>query len=109
MVAQLAGAAMVAAMGADAWQQTRGAVIALWRRVHPEQAEAVEGESSGLRTVLRGADGELAAAALTQLWQMRLRAPSPAAPRVGSVRMSVRATDGGRVHQSAGDLHVTEN
>lgn len=35
------GTALVGAMGTEAWQQVRGAVVALWRRVHPPQAEVV--------------------------------------------------------------------
>ncbi|MCQ4208749.1 hypothetical protein [Streptomyces longispororuber] len=120
-------------MTTDAWQQTRGAVTALWRRVRPEQADAVSGELTALRTMVTGEDGERAAAALTELWQLRLhellladsrhteeltqelheltealRAAAPAAPRVGSVRMEARATGHGRVYQSGGDMHVNQ-
>lgn len=124
---------MVAAMATDAWQQARDAVTALWRRDHPDRAAAMEGELTAARTILLRDDN--AAVTLTQLWQLRLQElllsderltgdltrelhrvaqelthdlAQTAQPSIGSVSMNARATDGGRVYQSAGDMHITE-
>ncbi|MFJ5775375.1 hypothetical protein [Streptomyces sp. NPDC093094] len=131
-VAQLAGSAVVAAMATDAWQQARGGVVALWRRVRPEEAQSVDDELSAAQTALLADGGQVTADELTELWRRRLlqllladlrrtdelageldrltrSLPAPApAPRVGSVRMDARATGGGRVYQSAGDMNITE-
>lgn len=125
----------MAAMATDAWQQARDAVTALWRRDHPDRAEAMEGELTAARTLLLRDDSAAAAATLTQLWQFRLQElllsderrtealtrelhrvaqelardiAQTAQPGIGSVSMNARATDGGRVYQSAGDMRITE-
>lgn len=43
-----AGTALVSAMATDVWQQARARVVALWRRVHPQQADTVEADLEGL-------------------------------------------------------------
>lgn len=121
---------MVAAMATDAWQQARGGLVALWRRVRPDEAQAVDAELSAAQTVLLADDGRVTAAELTEVWQARLlellltdqqrtdelaqeldrltRSLAPPASRVGSVRMSARATESGRVYQSGGDMTINE-
>ena len=44
-----AGTALVSAMATEVWQQARASVVALWRRVHPQQADTVEADLEGLR------------------------------------------------------------
>ncbi|MFD5653097.1 MULTISPECIES: hypothetical protein [unclassified Streptomyces] len=129
-VAQLAGSAVVAAMATDAWQQARGGVVALWRRVRPDEAPTVDEELSEAQTVLLADDGRVNAAELTEVWRARLlellladqrrtdelaeeldrltRSLTPPAPRAGPVRMNARATRGGRVYQSGGDMTINE-
>lgn len=70
------GTALVNAMATEAWQQARASVVALWRRVHPQQAETVEMDLEGLRERVLDArqvgraDTEQA---LTGVWQGRLQ------------------------------------
>lgn len=135
-VAGLAGSALVAAMATDAWQQARDQVVALWRRVRPDGAPAVEGELTELRAVV--SDSRHSAevdAALVRLWQLRLRdllladsaltaeltrevsrltdelAQRTAAdePRIGTVHIEGHATGQGRIYQAGRDLNITES
>lgn len=48
-LAAAAGNALIAAMATDAWQQTRSALVQLWRRVHPDRAETIEAELAETR------------------------------------------------------------
>ncbi|MFE5628640.1 hypothetical protein [Streptomyces sp. NPDC056470] len=135
-VAGLAGSALVAAMATDAWQHARDGVLALWRRVHPDGAPAVEGDLAELRTVVgEGAQGPLVSEALVQLWQLRLRelllaneartdeltrelqllademaarTESAGSGHVGSVRMEAHATGDARIYQAGRDLKHSE-
>ncbi|HZG05321.1 MAG TPA: hypothetical protein VE546_17415 [Streptomyces sp.] len=70
-----AGAALVAAMATDAWQQARSAAVGLWRRVHPERVPAIEGELAEVReevlTARRNRDAE-AEEELAVDWRRRL-------------------------------------
>jgi hypothetical protein len=71
-----AGTALVSAMATDVWQQARARVVALWQRVHPQQADTVEADLEDLRSQVLDArqagrtDTELA---LTGVWQGRLQ------------------------------------
>jgi hypothetical protein len=71
-----AGTALVSSMATDAWQQARGAAVALWRRAHPGRAAAVEAELADVRTELlaarEGGDAETEEE-LARDWQGRLR------------------------------------
>ncbi|MFJ4685104.1 hypothetical protein [Streptomyces sp. NPDC088789] len=129
-VAQLAGSALVAAMATDAWQQARGGVVALWRRVRPEEAQAVDEELSDAQTVLLADDSGGSAAELTEVWRARLltllladrqrtdelaaeldrltRSLASVPPRTGPVRMNARATGGGRIYQAGRDMTINE-
>lgn len=70
------GTALVEAMATDVWQRARAGVVALWRRVHPQQADTVEADLEGLRgRVLdaRQAGRADTEQALTGVWQGRLQ------------------------------------
>ncbi|WP_406149068.1 hypothetical protein [Streptomyces anulatus] len=135
-VAGLAGTALVGAMATDAWQQTRDGVVALWRRVHPERAEEVGQELTRLRSIVEERGTAEVEAAMSQLWQLRLRdllLTDPAltaelttqlarlademAARgtsrdtqvVGSQHLEAHASESGRVYQAARDMHITES
>ncbi|UJV46924.1 hypothetical protein [Streptomyces sp. AMCC400023] len=134
-IALAAGTALVSAIAADAWQGARTGVVALWRRVRPEQAEAVDEELAETRAQVLAArkDGEAdTEQALVADWQLRIQAllrSNPAvadelrrlldtqlAPalseqdrsRIGTLVMKAEASGGGRVYQAAGDQHITE-
>ncbi|MFG1685202.1 hypothetical protein ACGFNP_33925 [Nonomuraea sp. NPDC049269] len=130
-----AGTALVTAMATDTWQQARRAAVALWQRVRPEQADAVENELAEVRALVLTArrDGDSdTEQALAGSWQVRLaqlvRAEpalaeelrrvldedlTPALPaderaRIGSITMSATASDQGRIYQAGRDQHITE-
>lgn len=70
------GTALVGAMATDVWQQARASVVALWRRVHPQQADTVEADLEGLRGQIldaRQAGRAEIEQALTGVWQGRLQ------------------------------------
>ncbi len=70
------GTALVGAMATDMWQQARASVVALWRRVHPQQAGTVEADLEGLRGQVldaRQAGRADTEQALTGVWQGRLQ------------------------------------
>lgn len=74
-LATTAATALVAAMATDTWQRTRESVVALWRRVHPDQAEAVEAELDKVRDKVLAARRESDTAAEEDLageWRGRL-------------------------------------
>ena len=50
-----AGTALIGAMATDAWQQTRAAVVAWWRRAHPGRADTVGAELDTARAQVLGA------------------------------------------------------
>ncbi|GAB7106527.1 hypothetical protein JCM4814A_48410 [Streptomyces phaeofaciens JCM 4814] len=71
-----AGAALVAAMATDTWERSRGAVVSLWQRAHPERAETIEAELAEVRDEVlsaRGTADEETEQALVADWQRRLR------------------------------------
>ncbi|MFD3514156.1 hypothetical protein [Streptomyces sp. NPDC058657] len=75
-LAGTAGTTLVTLMATDAWQRTRDGVTALWRRVHPERADAVAGELDHTREQLlvarEGGDTETEGE-LRADWQGRVR------------------------------------
>ncbi|MGR3875652.1 hypothetical protein ACUXZZ_44745 [Streptomyces graminifolii] len=77
-VAMAAASALVGAMATDTWRQARDGLVALWRRVRPERAEAISGELEVLHAqVLDAADEEDPSEMLQGLettWRARLRA-----------------------------------
>ncbi|MFJ3861811.1 hypothetical protein ACIPRL_37045 [Streptomyces sp. NPDC090085] len=74
-LATTAGAALVAAMATDGWQQARGATVGLWRRFRPERAELVAEDLDELRSDALAAQEAQDTATIEQLaadWQQRL-------------------------------------
>jgi hypothetical protein len=67
---------LVASMTTDSWEQVKAALVGLWRRRHPEQADAVSVDLAVARSglVAARADGEEPPMAeLLTEWQSRLR------------------------------------
>ncbi|WP_066376582.1 hypothetical protein [Herbidospora mongoliensis] len=68
--------ALVGAMATDAWQQSRTAVVAWWRKVRPEQADAVQAELETTQTQVLAAreraDSDTEQA-LAGVWRLRLQ------------------------------------
>ncbi|MEV0199839.1 hypothetical protein [Nonomuraea sp. NPDC050691] len=129
-----AGTAVVTAMATDGWQRACDAVVALWRRRHPERAPAVEAELLETRAEVlaaRESGDSQTEAELAAEWQSRLRRLTADDPRVAEelrhmldalapllreagqpsvqhVIMNARASEHGRVYQAAHDQHITE-
>jgi hypothetical protein len=70
------GTALVGAIATDAWQQVRGAVTGLWRRVHPaREGDGIGAELDELReqVLVARRDGDVGTErALEGAWQLRL-------------------------------------
>ncbi|WP_128375772.1 hypothetical protein [Streptomyces cavernae] len=134
-IALAAGTALVSAIAADAWQGARIGLVAVWRRVRPDQAEAVDAELAETRAQMLAARemGETdTEQALVADWQLRLQAlirsnptvavelrslldtqlaPSLSAEqrsRIGTLVMKAEASGSGRVYQAGRDQHITE-
>ncbi|OPG11854.1 hypothetical protein [Microbispora sp. GKU 823] len=130
-----AATAMVTAMTTEGWQQAREAVVALWRRVHPERVPAVEAELEETRAemvIARQAGDRQAEQGLVDDWQRKLRRLLAADPRLGDelrrildqeltpllpaaeqsqvrdITMTARAYGHGRVFQAGRDQHIDE-
>ncbi|MGW7710975.1 hypothetical protein [Streptomyces sp. NPDC054771] len=74
-IAMATASALVRAMTTDAWQQVQAAMVALWRRAVPEQAEAIEDALADTRAlVLNSHDSghEAAEADLVAEWHGRI-------------------------------------
>lgn len=70
-----AGTALVGAMATDAWLQVREAVVALWRRARPEQADVIGSELEELRSHVleaRRHGDEATEEALIGAWRLQL-------------------------------------
>ncbi|WP_030678399.1 hypothetical protein [Streptomyces rimosus] len=134
-IVMTAGTAVVSAMATDAWQQTRDAVVAWWRRAHPQQAEVVDSELGEARTrilTVRQARDAAGEAVLVSDWRHRLSLllrerpeledelrrlldqviipvlPPQERPRAGSQVLKASASGEGRVYQAGRDQHITE-
>ncbi|MFF4607363.1 hypothetical protein ACFY12_32085 [Streptomyces sp. NPDC001339] len=132
-LARTAGTTIIGAMATDAWTRTRDIVVAAWRRVHPDRAEAVGTDLDVSRDELlaaRANGDELSESELLAEWQSRVRrllvenpgiaaalrqllddegaAPARHGADVGEVRMTARASDSARVYQAGRDQHITE-
>ncbi|MFJ8542572.1 hypothetical protein ACIRFH_11250 [Streptomyces sp. NPDC093586] len=71
-----AGSALVGAMATDGWERAREALVSLWRRVRPEQADTVGAELAAVRAqllVARSAGDTDTEEALTGSWRLRLQ------------------------------------
>ena len=70
------GTALVGAIATDAWQQVHGAIVGLWRRVHPRRDDdAIGAELDELREQVLAARRDHDAGterALEGAWQLRL-------------------------------------
>ncbi|MFJ2215281.1 hypothetical protein ACIQVO_30480 [Streptomyces sp. NPDC101062] len=129
-LAQSGGTTLVALMATDAWQAAREGFVQLWRRAHPERAEAVTAELDAGYAEVRAAtvaDDQVVLGEVRTEWQGRLRRllvgrPEAAAelrrlldeisPPASAADTSVtqRATASGhaRVYQAGRDQHITE-
>jgi hypothetical protein len=135
-IATLAGSAgttVVTLMATEAWQRARDGMVALWRQVHPDRADAVSAELEANRSDLlaaREAGDTLSEEELRGEWQGRLRRLLAANPEIAGelqrlldeisppeqistpavqVRMQARASGHGRVYQAGRDQHITES
>src|SRR5579859_6304238 len=71
-----AGTALVGAIATDTWQQVREAVVALWHRAHPRQADSIGTELDELRGQIlqaRSKNDTDTAKALEGAWQVKLQ------------------------------------
>jgi hypothetical protein len=59
-LAMAAATALVGAMATDAWQKARSAVLALWRRVHPDRVATLEEQLSEARSDVLAGDSKVA-------------------------------------------------
>ncbi|MFV2098389.1 hypothetical protein ACFHW1_23415 [Micromonospora sp. LOL_014] len=134
-VAAAAGAALIQAIATDAWEKARDGAVALWRRVRPEQADAVTAELAEVRdeVLIARRDGDTdAERGLVDDWQRKLQRlirqdpafaaelrrllddtltpllPPADQQQVGSITMTANAKDNARVYQAARDQRITE-
>jgi hypothetical protein len=81
MLAATGAAAVVTAMGTDAWQTVRAAIVRMYRMARPRQHEAIAGQlDHDASFVASAADGPNARAAVRQMWEARLAELLAAAP-----------------------------
>src|SRR5690242_2826621 len=76
VLAQTAGATVVALMATDAWVRTREGVVSLWRRVRPLQADEIGTALEETREEILAARRDEDAASAEDLerdWRRRLR------------------------------------
>jgi hypothetical protein len=129
-----AATALVGAMATDAWREARTAVVAWWRRVHPERADGVSAELEAVRAEVLAArargdeDTEQALAGTWRLQLQRLLAETPdlgpglrrlldkyLAPglptgqqaRVQQIVINAEARDQARQFIAGRDVHIT--
>jgi hypothetical protein len=128
-----AATTLVAALTTGTWELAKQGLGSLWRRVHPDRAEAVEAELVEARDQLLAAhqtgDQQLEHD-LVDEWQSRLRRLLATAPQladelrrwndqlqpalieagsqIGRLDMRARASGRGRVYQAGRDQHIGE-
>ncbi|MFD7943652.1 hypothetical protein [Streptomyces sp. NPDC059744] len=128
-LASSAASTVVTLMATDAWRHTREGITALWRRVHPERAEAVAAELDATREDLLAAcaAGDLEAEReLAAEWQGRIRRfivsrpeiaeelrsllddLEPPAATSSTVTQHASASGHARVYQAGRDQHIVE-
>ena len=134
-IALAAGTALIGAMATDGWEQARTAVVALWRRVRPEEADAVRSELEAVRAQAVAAVDQVdddALRALAGVWHLRLQGLLAECPgfesalrqlvaddlaqalpveepiRTRKVLLKAEAHDNARVFMAARDQHITE-
>lgn len=133
-LASVAASTVVKLLATDAWEKAKTAIGTLWRRVHPERADAVEAELVETRADILAATesgDEESEQALIGEWQSRLRRLLSANPELavqlrqvldeqlipalpgarswsGSVDLRATASGHGRVYQvGQGELNVS--
>ncbi|MBO1420497.1 hypothetical protein [Streptomyces sp. FH025] len=113
-LASSAATALVGRLAADGWDQARQAVVALWRRRHPErseEAEVVEAQLVETRETLLAAgesDGGQVEQELTVEWRTRLRDLLRADPSLAvELRRILAELDGGEPESGSGGRQVT--
>ena len=81
MLAATGAAAVVTAMGTDAWQTVRAAIVRVYRMARARQHEAIAGQlDHDASFVASAADDPKARAAVRQMWEARLAELLAAAP-----------------------------
>lgn len=132
-LALAAANALIAAMATDAWEESRNAVVALWRKVHPNRAVAISDELADVRdeaVAIRGNYDVDAEEDLISDWRRRfqrllaadpgvaeelqrvvLEVLMPAIPatdqkRVNQLVMNARASGEARIYQAGRDMQV---
>ncbi|MFC9932232.1 hypothetical protein [Streptomyces sp. NPDC127190] len=98
VLAEAGAAAVVAAMATDLWQETRSAVVALFRPADRRRRAALEAQLDGNADLVRAAaDPEGVRRTLLAYWALELAArlrDDPAA-RAALARLTAAAADGG--------------
>jgi hypothetical protein len=79
-LATAAATALVQTLTTDGWQAAREAVVGMWRRVRPEQAEAVDADLARERAALADCDEPAAAELAVAEWASRLQRLAAADP-----------------------------
>lgn len=136
-LAATAAATLVGAMTTDGWQRAKEGITSLWRRAHPDHAEAVAREleksrSLATASLTEGADptGQVAQELIGE-WQSRLARLLESEPALtgelgamltswgaqgsatslidNSVRIDSTAAGHSRVNIAAQDIHISES
>ena len=128
-LARTAGSTVVGLMATDAWQRTRDGIVALWRRVQPDRADAVGSELEATRVEVLEARSSGDARTEHELdaeWSGRMRRflaaepdiadelrrildeVSPAQPQTNEIHLRAQASGQARVYQAGRDQHITE-
>lgn len=125
-----AATALIGAMATDAWQKARSAVLALWRRVHPDQVATLEAQLGEARSDVLAGDarvaGDLASEWKRKLLHLLENDPSladelqrvldeqltpllPSTEQRVNIAMTATATGQGRVIQAGRDVRISGN
>ncbi|MDT3438823.1 MULTISPECIES: hypothetical protein [unclassified Pseudofrankia] len=75
-LAATAATTLVASLATDGWERAKSAMGSLWRRVHPDRADAVEADLVDIRAEVlaaREAGDERTEQVLAEEWRSRLR------------------------------------
>ncbi|MGW7518803.1 hypothetical protein ACWGJ2_24765 [Streptomyces sp. NPDC054796] len=123
-LAGTAGTALVSLLTTEAWQAAREGVVAIWRRVLPERADAVGAELEASRRDLldaRHEGDEATAEELAAEWRSRIRRLLRDHPEVAdelrslltepgvqppSVNQHANASGNARVYQAGRDMRL---